>query len=153
TRFVNMDLGITELNYDPQTNKSVPTPQLRPNYQGNLISLQNSYTYLKTVLGWRPDGPFWHVAHPNAGDWSEDGTARQFGITPPSAADAAIGRPVTETGGVTQWGDYEVTTLKATRTERLTIRVVADGGSRLDPVLLVYDGQGNLISYNDNRAA
>jgi hypothetical protein len=156
TRFVNKAFTITDLNYSPSLGTTYHEPALQPKWQNTIygsgiqilttstITTQNSFTFLKAVLGARSTaGDFANVADPNTVDPSyADGLSYTLGVG--SSTTGTIGRQ----------GDWDVLNLKASSSGWVLVDVSRYGSSTVDPVLMVYDSTGtNLVSFNDDRAS
>ncbi len=137
--FTNRTYRITDLNQAP--NGLVRTAAVIPSWHGKRLATQNSFTYLRTVLGARPVDDGANVADLSAVDAAyRDGPVRN--VVPGAWSRGAIERR----------GDYDVFRVRPGERERLTVWVRPQAGSRLVPVLLVFDNLGrNLIGFDNGR--
>lgn len=155
TRFVNQTFNLTDLNFNGSAtvHDARETPQWYTTYNfgwGNVdlpnnIVTQNSYTYLRTVLGAPTafgDG-IANVADRTAVDASfVDGYMPTFSIYNAS---------YTTTGTVNHGGDYDVFQFSTWSSKWVNIDVQRFGSSSLDSVLMVYDSTGQqLLAFNDD---
>lgn len=154
-RFVNKTFAITSLNNTG--NSLVNDPNLIPRYLEvyapypygptmNSMATQNSYTYLKAVLGNRTN--FGDVL-PNVADRTSVDAAHVdlVTLTPPMtlSSSAATSRP----GEINYTGDYDVFNFKSTSSRWVSIDVKNLGS--LDPVLMVFDDSGQQLRvFNDD---
>jgi hypothetical protein len=150
--FADRTLNITDFNYNGTTTthsasvvpmwhvmglpSNFPTIPYR-------MQTQNSYTFLRTVLGARTGDDFANVAH---GD-----TVDHFFDTAP-----AVARGIQDNGAIDRPGDYDVFRLNPAATSQvLTVSALRTPGSAVNPTLLVYDvfvsGGADLVAFNDNR--
>jgi hypothetical protein len=151
-RFVNKTFNITDLNYNgtstvhdpghaPKWHIHIPLP-----FGGGIdfpvpITTQNSYTFLQTTLGARvTSGDFANIADSGAVDGSYvDGFKPSVGV----------GSSII--GGIQRAGDYDVFTLSTPTSRSVVIDVKKLAGSRLDPVVMVFDSSGqNLLAFDDD---
>jgi hypothetical protein len=141
--FANRSFPISNLNFDAVKRKAVPAGnRMFPRWRGQWVNRQNSYTYLLAVLGSRPADDRASVA--------------QRGAVDPAFRDGPVGelRPgAAQSGTVERRGDYDVFVLRADSAGRLAVRVDPSRGSRLAPVLLVFDAQGHeLLAFASGKA-
>jgi hypothetical protein len=137
--FTNRTFQITDLNQTP--NGLIRTKGVLPSWRGKRIITQNSFTYLRAVLGARPPDDYANMADPGA----VDPTYRD-GPVP----DVAPGSVVW--GVVERRGDYDVFRVRQAGGRGLTVRVRPPAESRLTTVLLVFDDRGrNLLGYDNGR--
>jgi hypothetical protein len=142
--FANRTFALTDLNYDPIEKKKKPAgPASQPHWNKNPIRTQNSFTYLRAVLGTRPPDDYANVADRTAVDPSyQDG--KMLDLILGCAVQGTIGRS----------GDYDVFRLICPQQLEIFVSVEAKQGDSLDPVLLVYDDTGrNLVAFNNDRVA
>jgi hypothetical protein len=148
-RFMNQTFAVTEFNYNGS--QTVLDPNLMPmsDYElpGSGVSIpypiltQNSYTYLQAVLGPRPVDDHANVTH----WWSVDSSYTDGPLLAVSAQSSVAGT-------IERSGDYDVFQFTPTKDQTLAVQVVATGhplGGLLDPVLLIYEGQG-LDAFNND---
>jgi hypothetical protein len=137
--FTNRTFQITDLNQTP--NGLVHDKGVLPGWRGTRIVTQNSFTYLRAVLGARPPDDNANVADADAVDPSyRDGSLRD--VAPRSAVRGAVERR----------GDYDVFRVRQAAGQRLAVRVRPSAGGRLTPVLLVFDELGReLLDYDNGR--
>jgi hypothetical protein len=138
--FANRTLRISDRNQTPTG--VVNTPLVLPRWRGTQIVTQNSFTYLWSVLG-----PRRVDAHANVADTAAVDPAYRDGrlveLVPGTSVRASIERR----------GDYDVFRLKQADRQSLIVWVSPAAGSKLAPVLLVYDGVGRrLVAFDNGRA-
>jgi hypothetical protein len=158
-RFVNVTLGVTDLNSDPARGGAFDDPNLQPEwnkadptwgwlgFKDNVpITTQNSYTYLQAVLGGRDlsRDPYSHVADASSVD---SVYLLQQAATPTLRPGAAV------SGAVLRRGDYDVYQVVAPATGPVNIHVQATpAAGAWDLVVLVYDGAGQKLLAFSNSA-
>jgi hypothetical protein len=142
TRFAKIAFQITTLDNSGTAVKNNDYG-LQPIWGGSTITTQNSFTFLQAELGARPDNGTAHVAHQGSVD--------------PTAYVAPTGLPSDTPlqGVITRPGDYDVYSYVAGDGQNLiSLRATgADGAAVLDPQLLIYDSQGNLVLLSQNMVA
>ncbi len=150
TVFRNQTLQLTGANFDPVTGTSPIFILNKPWWDGSgglhVMETQNSYTYLRVALGHGQADDFADVAHRDAVD---------AGYSIGTIGDLDSG-PLSGTIGAE--GDYDVFrsesfALDGTTQQLLRITVEPTSGSTLDPVLFVYNSDGTLAAFNDNRSS
>jgi hypothetical protein len=137
--FANRTFRLTDLNNTPAG--LVRTKDVLPSWRGTRIVTQNSFTYLRAVLGARPADDYANVANPSA----VDPAYRDGPLT-----EVAPGRMAR--GSVDRIGDYDVFRVRQAEGQRLTVWVRPQAGSRLAPLLFVFDSLGqNLVGFDNSR--
>ncbi|MFO0907172.1 MAG: hypothetical protein U0794_02215 [Isosphaeraceae bacterium] len=152
-RFLNETLLITGANYDAATDTSPIDLMNYPWYRGDssesspiFLMTQNSFTYLQTVVGVRVADDFGGVVHREFVDSSfAIGALAQVDLNPWS-------------GTIGTTGDYDAfrfktSPLSGTFEYLVSATVKASSGSALDPVLLVYRNEKDLVSFNNDRSS
>jgi hypothetical protein len=124
--------------------QTVPDLTQQPNWQGTNLLTQDSFTYLKTVLGLRATDGAYHVADANSLDPSLT-TARPL---PSSVGGIRLGTPIS--GSLTSAGDYLVYRFDATATESVLIDLVPTGSQKIMPIILVHNEIGNLAGFGSS---
>jgi hypothetical protein len=139
--FANKSLPIT--NDNNTGTKLAHDDNMIPKWRDDPVVRQNSYTYLRTVLGARKPNDHAKVADRRAVDPSfRDGKL------------AAVEAGDSVTSSLARFGDYDVFALKSKDRSRVNVRVNAAEGSDLTPVVLIYDEKGErLLGYRNARAA
>jgi hypothetical protein len=153
TYFANSSLLLTEFNYEPASGTTI-TPSLQPLYMDNFLyptleiipSTQNSFAYLQTVLGPRPDEAGYRVANADTID------PHLVDFYQPQVDTLGTSLDLTHSGTIIQPGDYDVSRWTAPRDETLRVTALKGPSSALSPVLLVYDAAGNLVLFNDSTS-
>lgn len=165
TRFINQTFNLTDLNWTGTQMENRPSvvPHWTmgtfgsfngiPFQLGVSLVTQNSFSYLRTVLGDRPlNGDLANVADPGTVDSSYLG-----GNMPVLAAGASSGA-LSTAATIDRPGDYDVFRLNAAYTGPLVIQVnglttlngSVFGGIGFQPVVMVFDATGfNRLAIND----
>ncbi len=143
TRFANLTFTITTLDNFGDGKPARPNPNIQPSWDGTDVVTQNSFTYLQTILGSRPDDGNAHVAHTG----SVDPTAYVAATDLSGAGEAQ--------GTIARLGDYQVYSFTGSE-GRLLLQVQAtasdDGGPTLVPQVFVYDANGNSLGLDAELA-
>lgn len=140
--YANHTFPITDLNFTGT--QTVPDPTQQPIWQGTNLITQNSYTYLKAILGSRANDGVFHVADAN----SVDPSAGQIRPLAPNVPGVGLGATIT--GGITSPGDYVVYRFDAGTTEDVLISLTSTGYPKLVPILLVHNEIGNLAGFGSS---
>jgi hypothetical protein len=140
--YANNTFTITDLNFTGTQTVHDSTQQ--PNWHGTNLTTQNSYTYLKAVLGLRANDGVFHLADASTVDPSA-GQARPL---PPGVAGIGLGAPIS--GAITSSGDYVVYRFDAPTTESVLINLAHPGNAKLVPILLVHNQIGNLAGFGNS---
>ncbi len=135
--FSNRTLQITDLNQTPTG--LVTAPVVRPRWRGTPLRTQNSFTYLRAVLGPRPADDFANVA---------DTTAVDPAYRDGRLIDLPAGHAIT--GSIERRGDYDVFRVRKADQQGLNVWVRPRPGQRLAPVLMVFDATGRQVVAFDN---
>jgi hypothetical protein len=139
--FGNRSFRITDLNNTGTKLVHDPKNQL-PRWGRQTLVTQNSFAYLWWVLGPRQADDYASVADTSAVD--------------PSFRDGPLGelRPgIPVSGAIEYRGDYDVFVLRPESAGSLAVRVSPASGSRLAPVLFVFDAPGrNLLGFANGKA-
>jgi hypothetical protein len=140
--FANNTFGITTLNYNFATRQTTPDPSEQPKWytSGFLgfknsynLTTQNSYTYLRAVLGTGLNHP---VADTSAVDPTYASLYERYAaLAPGSNFSGSLARP----------GDTNVFSLTSPYSQTVTITAKATPGSTLDPVVMVFDPSGHSL--------
>jgi hypothetical protein len=130
--FLDRTFPSADLNFDPKAGKMAHVPLLR--YRGETIASQNSYRFLMKVLGPRPLDD-----HPNVANSHLVDAAYSEG----AAQDLFMDAPVS--GEIAPRGDYDVFRIEPGSGGWLDVEVKATAGSKLKPVILVFDGAGDRL--------
>ena len=149
-RFINQTFNVTAFNYNGS--QTVLDPALAPqsdfeptNVPQDVVAVpivtQNSYTYLMAVLGPRPADDYAKVTHQvNVDPSYTDGPL--LAVSPQSSTPGSYERA----------GDYDVFQMTPAKDQTLDVYVVASDHSKVDPVLLIYEGQ-TLRAFNNDVSA
>jgi hypothetical protein len=151
--FANSSLTLTDFNFT-KTGGTTITSSLHPFYIDSfpyptleiIPSTQNSFAYLQTVLGPRPDEPGYRVATADSID------PHLLAFYQPQVDTLGTSLDLTHSGTIIQPGDYDVSRWTAPRDETLRVNALKGPSSTLSPVLLVYDLAGNLVLFNDSTS-
>lgn len=138
TRFVNQKLTTTGYNGTPPSYNVT----LLPMWQYSLITTQNSYTYLKTLMGARALDDHPNVAHTSLVDTG----AYSVGSMTTLAMNAST------SGTIGQLGDYDVFSYTPTSSAAVVIQAKPAAGSTLAPTIFVYSGT-TLVQHGTNGVA
>jgi hypothetical protein len=139
--FANRSFRITDLNYTGTKLVHDPKNQL-PRWGQQTLVTQNSFAYLRAVLGARPADDHASVADRRAVDPG-------FRDGPPG--ELRPGSPLA--GAIEYRGDYDVFVLRPESAGERAVRVSPASGSRLAPVLFVFDASGrNLLGFANGKA-
>jgi hypothetical protein len=141
--FANRPFPISNLNYVATKGKALPAGnRMYPRWGRRWITRQNSYAYLRAVLGARRADDIASVADRGAVDPS-------FRDAPPG--ELRPGSPAD--GSIEHRGDYDVFVLRPEKTRRLAVRVAPAEDSKLAPVLFVFDADGRkLLAFANGKA-
>jgi hypothetical protein len=150
--FANQTFWITNYNFNGTTTTLEPDGQpswvhteiLGFDLSSDDIVTENTFTYLQTVLGTRPYDFKMHALH----GASLDPSVRTIYI--PQGDTLSLNQP--QFGVLTGDGEYDVYSRAATATETWTISATSVAGIA-SPVLMIYDANGNLLSYSDPGSA
>src|SRR6266568_839482 len=126
--YANHTSPITDLNFTGT--QTVPDPTQQPIWQGTNLLTQDSFTYLKAVLGLRSSDGAYHVSDAN----SIDPSLTQARPLSSSVASISLGSPIS--GIVTSPGDYVVYRFDAHASESVTISLTTPANQKLNPVIL-----------------
>jgi hypothetical protein len=146
--FANKFLDTTDWNNSPPKGLQYVAGSQRPNWQGTTITKQNSYAYLKQVLGSRPADD-----HANVADlWgSAVSSVDKTAYTDSPLTDVAPGGAAT--GRIDWQGDYDVFRITAPANANLSVTVKDLGGQTLRPVAMLFDGNGqSLLKFGNDHA-
>jgi hypothetical protein len=145
--FANQTFNITDWNYHADEQMNELDTDLHPRWGipglYDIIDTQNSFTYLQAALGARPSDDFANVAHTT--NFVDSSKTFHHSATDLSYADMMtkmLSPWSLTTGSIDRWGDYDVFTFVApagVSSLPLTVRAQASPGSKLDPMLLIYD--------------
>jgi hypothetical protein len=139
--FANRAFRITDLNNTGTRLVHDPKHQV-PRWGDRRVVTQNSYAYLRAVLGARAADDFASVADTGSVD---------SGFRDSPAGDLRPGVPLY--GAVEHFGDYDVFVVRPESASRLAVRVETAAGSLLEPVLFVFDGAGrHLLGFANGKA-
>jgi hypothetical protein len=107
---------------------------------------QDSFLSLAQVLGLRDEGNQFHVVDLGAIDWQQAGSY----VHPTSDDMDAKDSIITQQGMITRLGDYDVIRWTAPRNETINVNLTGQGG--LSPLLMTYDGQGQIQWQNSGTS-
>ena len=139
--YANHTFPITDLNFTGTQTVTDPTQQ--PIWQGTNLLTQNSFTYLKAVLGVRANDSAFHVADAA----SVDPSLAQGRPLSPNVPSISLGSPIS--GIITSPGDYVVYRFDAHPSESVTISLTTSANQKLNPVILVHNEIGNLAQFGN----
>lgn len=141
--FLNQSFPITAYNWNPSKQQAENTGAVYYWYPDQ-ITKQNSFQYLKAVLGSRLADDVASIVHTSSVDLTafKDSPAQSFGS----------GISKVPSGVIDRYGDYDVFTITATSSTPITFQVGSSGnllGAHLDPMILVYDtSDGSLVGFD-----
>ncbi|HET6884553.1 MAG TPA: Ig-like domain-containing protein, partial [Pirellulales bacterium] len=147
--FSNTDFNVTIANNDGKSIK--PTPGFAPDYEGDTISTQDSFTYLETVLGARPATSQVGVVDQgrNFEGRTENLVDPGFYSDTPSVQPVEIGESASLSGTL-QTGDYAAYEFEAaTSPFHQPISVMETGGVPQRYLILDLTEGGAPIAYSD----
>jgi hypothetical protein len=140
--YANHTFPITDLNFTGTQTVSDPTQQ--PIWQGTNLLTQNSFTYLKAVLGLRGNDGVFHVADST----SVDPNVAQPRPLSPSVPSIELGSAISD--AITSPGDDVVYRFDASTTESVLISLTPSGSTKIIPILLVHNEIGNFSGFGTN---
>ncbi|HVX14132.1 MAG TPA: DUF4214 domain-containing protein [Pirellulales bacterium] len=147
--FSNTDFNVTIANNDGTSVQ--PSPGLAPNYEGEAITTQNSFTYLETVLGARPATS--HIAVVDQGQFFDGRTKNTVDPTffndTPSVQPVIIGESASVSGTL-QEGDYDAYEFRAASSpSQQSVSVAETGGIDQKYLILDMTNGGDPVAFSD----
>lgn len=147
--FSNSDFNVTIANNNGTSIN--PTPGFAPDYQGESISTQDSFTYLQTVLGARPV-----TSHVAVVDQGQSTLGRIRNVVDPGYYSATPGIQPVDIGlsaslsGTLQTGDYAAYEFEAAASPwRQPMTVMETGGVDQKYLILDMTEGGSPVAYSD----